>query len=117
MGSFTVTNCTYDGTWGGPGDPDPLVWITGKVNGKNVFPRVFFAYLAAANAAGQMQAGLTAVMFNWYSGVYRAQLFPQPAEIPLPIFPPSNEIAQRVRGPYPQPPVVYTPALIGSWTT
>jgi hypothetical protein len=113
---FTIITAQYDGTWGGSGDPDPLVSITGAVNGKNVFPWVFFAYLAAANAARQMQAALTAVMYNWYAGVYRAQLFPQPDLIALPTFPLSTEVAQQIQGPHPQPDISYSPALIAPWS-
>ncbi len=114
MSSFTVTNCTYDGT---SGDPNPLCTITGTVNGKKVYvAAVFFAYLAAANAANQMQAALTGVMWNWYAGVYGYQFMSWPTPIPLPQFPLSDAVAEHTQGPYPQPLLVYTPALIGSWS-
>ncbi len=113
MNSFVITNCTYDGS---SGDTNPLCGITGTVNGLRVFPRVFFAYLMAANAAGQMQAALTAIMFNWYAGVYGYQFTPWPTPIPFPVFPPSSVAAIQVQGPFPQPPVVVSQALIGSWS-
>lgn len=113
---FVVTNCVYDGTTGGNGDPNPLCYISGTVNGKNVFANVFFAYLMAASAAGQMQQALTAIMFNWYAGVYGYQLTPQPQPIPIPAYPVSNVAPTRVFGPYPQPPAVVSQALIGSWS-
>jgi hypothetical protein len=116
MSNFTIITAQYDGTSGGSGDPDPLVSITGTVNGKNVYPRVFFGYLAAANATGQMQSALTAVMYNWYASVYGYQFTPWSVPIPFPVFPASDEIAQHVEGPFPQPNVSYQPALIGSWT-
>jgi hypothetical protein len=105
----------YDGTSGGSGDPNPLCMIYGEVNGKNVFPRAFFAYLLDANAAGQMQAALTAIMFNWYAGVYGYQFTPWPQLIPFPSFPPAQVSAMQTTGPYPNPPVVVGQALIGSW--
>jgi len=113
---FVVTNCLYDGTSGGSGDPNPLCIIYGMVNGLRVFPRVFLAYLMAANAAGQMQQALTAIMFNWYAAVYGYQFTPWPQPIPFPVFPPSNAAAIQVTGPYPQPGVVVSQALIGSWS-
>ena len=114
--NFSVSNCVYDGTSGGQGDPNPLCWIIGQVNGKRVWASVFFAYLMNANAAGQMQQALTAIMFNWYAGVYGFQLTPWPQPIPFPVFPSVQSSATHVSGPYPQPPVVVSQALIGSWT-
>ena len=111
--SFVITNCAYDGT---SGDLNPLVGIVGTVSGKGVYPLVFFRYLDAANAAGQMQAALTAVMFNWFTFVYGYQQSPWPTPVSFPIFSPSNAVAQHTQGPFPKPPVVYSPALIGSWT-
>jgi hypothetical protein len=77
---------------------------------------VFFAYLMAANTAGQMQQALTAILFNWYAAVYGYQFTPWPQSIPFPVFPPSNVAAIQTQGPYPQPPVVVPQALIGSWS-
>jgi hypothetical protein len=114
--SFVITNCTYDGTSGGPGNPNPLCTITGMVNGERVFPQIFFAYLMAANAAGQMQQALTAVMFNWFADVYGYQFTPWPQPIPFPSFPVSSVAAIQTQGPYPQPPVTVSQALIGSWS-
>jgi hypothetical protein len=117
--SYSISSCVYDGTSGGNGDPNPLCGITGTVNGSRVFPLVFFAYLMAANAAGQMQPALTAVMFNWYAAVYGAQLQPNPWPsliLPFPSFPPVQVAPTRVLGPYPQPPVIISQALIGSWS-
>jgi hypothetical protein len=68
--SFSISNRVYDGSAGGSGNPNPLCWITGQVNGKNVFPAVFFAYLMAANSAGQMQTALTAAIVRgsrWFT--------------------------------------------------
>jgi hypothetical protein len=112
--SFIITGCSYDGT---SGDPNPLVGIAGTVNGFRVFPLVWFRYLDAANAAGQMQQALTAAMFNWYARVYGFQFTPNPDpnQYPVPVCPPSNAVAQHTQGPYPVPPVVYSLALIGSW--
>jgi hypothetical protein len=110
--SFTITNCTYDGT---SGDPNPICTVEGTVKGNSVYAAAFFEYLAAADQSGQMQAALTALMFNWYAAVYRSQLAPWPTPIPLPQFPVSDAVAEHTQGPYPQPLVVYTPALIGSW--
>jgi hypothetical protein len=112
MNSFTVTDCGYDGT---SGDLNPLCCISGTVNGQPVFPLVFFAYLAAANDAGKIRAALTSVLYNWYAGVYRNRLSLWPTPLPLPIFPASQAVAQRTGGPYPVAPVIYSPALIGSW--
>jgi hypothetical protein len=112
MNSFTVTNCAYDGT---SGDQNPLCCISGTVDGQPVFPLVSFAYLAAANDAGRMQQALSAILFNWYAGVYRAHLTPWPTPITLPIFPASQAVAQHTEGPYPVAPLIYSPALIGSW--
>lgn len=114
--SFSISNCVYDGTSGGPGDANPLCEIIGTVNGLRVFPRVFFAYLMAANAAGQMQQALTAIMFNWYAGVYGYQFTPWPQPIPFPVFPHSNVAAIQTQGPYPQPLVVVPQALISNWS-
>jgi hypothetical protein len=88
MNSYSVASVSYDGTSGGSGSPNPLCWITGTVNGLRVFPAVFFAYLMAASAAGQMEAALTAIMFDWYAGVYGYQFTPWPSPIPFPSFPP-----------------------------
>jgi hypothetical protein len=115
MNSFTVVSAVYDGT--APGYPNPMVLISGTVNGKNVFPRVFFRYLDAANAAGGsgMQSALSAILFNQFAGLYGYTLKPWPAPIPYPTFPPSNAIAQYTQGPYPVAPVIYSPALIAPW--
>jgi hypothetical protein len=114
--AFIVSQCVYDGTSGGLGDSNPLCLITGQVNGLRVFPRVFFEYLMAASSAGQMQQALTAVLFNWYAGVYGYQFTPWPTPIPVPSFPASGVTAQQVQGPFPQPPVSVSQALIGTWT-
>jgi hypothetical protein len=116
--SYSISNCVYDGSAGGTGYPNPLCWITGSVNGLRVFPPVFFTYLMAANAAGgsSMQQALTAIMFNWYAGVYGYQFTPWPTSIPIPGFPPVQVSAAQTTGPYPQPPVSVPQALIGSWT-
>jgi hypothetical protein len=67
MSSFSVSNCFYDGT---SVAPDPLCCVTGSVNGLNVpLAPAFLRYLMAANATDQMQAALTAVMFNYYADV------------------------------------------------
>ena len=116
MNNFSISNCVYDGSSGGSGDPNPLCIVYGTVNGKRVFPQIFFAYLMAANAAGQMQAALTPILFNWYVSVYGYQLSPWPTPIPYPVFPPSSVRAIQVQGPFPQPNVVVSEALIGSWT-
>ena len=113
MNSFVVSAAVYNGT---SGDPNPLCCITGTVNGKSVFPLVFFGYLSAANAAGQMQAALTPVMFNWYANVYGFLQSPWPDPVRFPQFPASCEVAEHIQGPFPQPDVEYSPALIGSWT-
>lgn len=118
MNTFSISNCVYDGSSGGSGDPNPLCGIEGTVNGLRVFPRVFFAYLMAANAANQMQAALTAILFNWYAGVYGYQFTPWPQPIPFPSFPPAKLVsAIQTTGPYPQTPVVVPQALIGTWTS
>lgn len=111
--SFTVTACTYDGT---SGDPNPLCTVVGSVNGNNVFAAVFYRYLMAANAAGQMQSALTAIMFNWYAAVYGYRQTPWPTPIPFLQFSASNANATPSFGPYPVPPVSVPQALIGSWT-
>jgi hypothetical protein len=90
-------------------NPDPLCQVTGTVNNHNVYAPTFFGYLMAASAANQMQAALTAVMFNFYVG-YRATL-PWPNPIPA-----SNAVAVHSKGVYPIEAVVVTQALIGSWT-
>ena len=110
--TFSISSCVYDGT---SGDVNPLCTIAGVVNGKSVYANVFFDYLAAGNSADQMQAALTAVMYNWYAAVYGYQFTPWPAPIAFPAFPLSSEVAQHVQGPYPQANVSYAPALIGSW--
>lgn len=111
--SYSVSSCTYDGS--APGDSNPMCAITGTVNGKRVFPRAFFQYLAAAKAAGQMQQALTAILFNWYASVYGYQLSPWPTPSSFPQFSPVNAAPTATTGPNPQP-VVYSPALIDSWT-
>jgi hypothetical protein len=111
MNSFTVSNCTYDGT---SGSANPLCLLTGTVNGKNIFAQAFFRYLMAASAADQMQAALTAAMFNFYVG-YRATL-PWPNLTPFPEFPESEAVAVHFGGVYPVAPTVVTQALIGPWT-
>jgi hypothetical protein len=116
MNSFSVSSCAYDGTSGGSGDPNPLCTIQGTVNGLQVFPQVFFAYLMAANAAGQMQQALTAVLFNWYASVYGFLQNPWPSAIPFPLFPFVGPKAIQVQGPFPVPNVSVPAALIGSWT-
>jgi hypothetical protein len=114
MNPFTVVSAAYDGT---SGDQNPLVGISGTVNGKNVFPQVFFRYLDAANAAGGsgLQQALTAILWNWYVRVWGSQFTPFPTPIPFPTFPASDVVAVHSQGPYPQPDVIYVPALIGSW--
>jgi hypothetical protein len=93
MNSFVVSNCTYDGT---SGDPNPLCLVTGTVNGKNLYALTFFRYLMAAEAVDQMEAALTAVMLNFYAGVYYYQAtLPWPNLIPYPSFPGSNAVATR----------------------
>jgi hypothetical protein len=69
----------------------------------------------AANAAGQMQQALTAIMFNWFAAVYGCEFTPWPSPIPFPSFPASSVSATQTTGPYPNPPVVVSQALIGSW--
>ena len=113
MNSFVVSNCVYDGT---SGDPNPLCLVTGTVNGKNIFAQAFFRYLMAADAVDQMQAALTAVMFNYYAGVYYYQATPWPNSILYPTFPASNAVATQAGGVYPVAPTMVTQALIGSWT-
>jgi hypothetical protein len=98
--NFTITSCIYDGT---SGDPNPLCMIYGTVNGKLVLPQVFFAYLMNANATGQVQQALTAVMFNWYALVYGYQLTPQPQFISIPALGLVPSAATHTTGPYPQP--------------
>ena len=90
--SLVVTNCFYDGT---SGNPNPLCYVSGTVNGLNVpLAPAFFKYLMAADAADEMQAALTAVMFNYYAGMYYAQLEPLPDFIPYPTFPLSDAVAE-----------------------
>jgi hypothetical protein len=115
MSTFQISSCLYDGSAGGSGDSNPLCMIYGTVNGKNVFAQVFFKYLMAANAAGQMQQALSAIMFNWYVIVYGYTLAPVPQFIKIPVYPPVAIIASQTQGPYPQPPVSVPEALIGSW--
>jgi hypothetical protein len=111
--SFVVTNCFNDGT---SGNPNPLCYVTGTVNGLNVpLAPAYFRYLMAADAADQMQAALTAVMFNYYASVYRS-LAPIPEFIPMPTFPPSGAVAEYSQGVYPVPPVTVSAALIPRWT-
>ena len=111
MTTFVVSNCTYDGT---SGDPIPICIVTGTVNGWKVDLQTFFRYLMAASAAGQMQAALTSLMYNFYTG-YRATL-PWPNPIPFPNFPGSNAVAMQSEGVYPVAPVVVPQALIPNWT-
>jgi hypothetical protein len=54
MNSFSVSNCTYDGT---SGSANAHCLVTGTVNGKGTFAQTFFRYLMAA--ADQMQAAST----------------------------------------------------------
>jgi hypothetical protein len=112
MNSYSISNCVYDGS---SGNPNPLCSTSGTVNGQRVFPAVFFAYLMSANTAGQMEAALTAIMFNWFAAVYGSQLTPWPLPVPFPSFPPVSVSAMQTTGPYPQTPVVVSQALIGSW--
>ena len=111
MNSFVVSNCLYDGT---SGSANPLCLVTGTVNGRNIFAQIYFRYLMAASTADQMQAALTAVMFNFYVG-YLATL-PWPNPIPFPSFPASNAVAVHSEGVYPVALVVVSEALIGSWS-
>jgi hypothetical protein len=115
--SYSISNCVYDGSAGGSGDPNPLCTIYGTVNTKPVFPAVFFNYLMAANAAGgsSMQLALTAIMFSWFAAVYGYLQTPWPSPIPFPSFSPSSVSATQTTGPFPNPPVVVSQALIGSW--
>jgi hypothetical protein len=114
MNSFSVLSCTYDGT--APNDTNPLCIVTGTVNNKTVYPRVFFAYLAAANAAGQMQEALTAILFSYFCAVYGYQFTPWPEPIPFPQYPAASVRSQQSSGPYPVPEVSVQEALIGSWS-
>jgi hypothetical protein len=118
--SFSVLSCVYDGTAPhvAPNDPNPLCIIQGTVNNKTVYPRVFFAYLMAANAmgGGAMQSALTAILFNYYSAVYGYQFTPWPTPIPFPQFPAVPVRSQQSSGPYPVPDVSVPEALIGSWS-
>ena len=113
MNNYAISSCVYDGS---AADLNPLCTIAGTVNGTDVFPQVFYRYLMAASAANQMQAALTAILFNWYAGVYGYQLTPWPAQISFPQFPASNASAAPSFGPYPVSPVSVPQALIGSWT-
>ena len=113
MNSFSVSNCTYDGT---SGSANPLCLVTGTINGKGCFAQAFFRYIMAAAAADQMQAALTAVMFDFYASVYYFQQAPWPHLIPYPTFRGSNAVATHSEGVYPVAPVVVSEALIGSWT-
>jgi hypothetical protein len=71
----------------------------------------------AADAASQIQQALTAVMFNYYAGVYYYLVAPPwPTLIPYPAFPGSNAVATHSEGVYPVAPTVVSEALIGSWT-
>jgi hypothetical protein len=78
--------------------------------------QTFFRYLIAAFAADQMQAALTAVMFDFYVSAYYFQQAPWPNLIPYPTFPGSNVVATHSEGVYPVPPVVVSEALIPPWT-
>jgi len=84
------------------------------VNSRNVYAPAFFRFLMAASAADQMQAALTAVMFNFY--VYYKATLPWPNSIQYPTFPGSDAVAAHSEGPYPVAPVVVTQALMPSWT-
>jgi hypothetical protein len=85
------------------------------VNSSNVYAPAF-RFLIAASTAGQMQAALTAVMFNYYADAYALQNVPFPKFIPFPACPASNAVAAQSGGPFPVAPTVVTQALIGSWT-
>jgi hypothetical protein len=116
MNSFSVSQCLYDGTTGGPsGDPNPLCIIYGSVNGNNVLPRVFYSAIVGASAANMMQAYLTSVLFAWWAQVfgYEQEPFPSPSQYPLPSFPAYNIPAPRVQG---DQDVSIPQTLIGSWT-
>jgi hypothetical protein len=69
----------------------------------------------AADSADQMQAALTAVMFNYYADVYRSELAPIPDLISVPTFPPSDVVAEHTQGVYPVARVVVSEALIPPW--
>jgi hypothetical protein len=116
MNSFSVLSCVYDAT--APGDSNPLCTVYGTVNGLAVYPRVFFAYLMAANAAGggAMQSALAAILFNYYSAVHGYQFSPWPLPIPFPQFPAVAVRSQQASGPHPVPEVSVQEALIGSWS-
>jgi hypothetical protein len=99
MNSFVVSNCVYDGT---SGDPNPICQVIGTVNSRNVYALTFFRFLMAASAADQMQEALTAVMFNFYAGVYYYLVTPPwPNLIPYPEFPASAAVAVHSEGLYP----------------
>ena len=113
MNSFVVLNCTFDGT---SGDPNPICQVIGTVNKKTVYALVFYRFLIAASNANQMQAALTAVMFNFYAGVYYYQITPPwPNLILYPTFPASNAVAVHSGGVFPVAPTVLTQALIPPW--
>jgi len=57
-----VLSCTYDGTTGGTGDPNPLCWLQGTVDGfSTYFIGVYYDTIAQANAVGG-QAAVQAVL-------------------------------------------------------
>ena len=92
-----------------------MCYVAGTVNGLNVpLAPAYFRYLMAADAADQMQVALTAVMFNYYAGVYRS-LAPIPDSIPMPTFPPSDAVAEHTQGVYPVAPAIVSAALIPPW--
>jgi hypothetical protein len=54
---FTVISCTYDGTSGGSGDPNPLCWLHGTVDGvPTAWIGVYYNTIAQANAVGGVAA-------------------------------------------------------------
>lgn len=64
-----------------------------------------------------MQEGLTAVMFNYYADVYRAQLVPIPDSNLLPEYSPSDAVATHNEETYPVAPVVASEVLFALWKT
>jgi hypothetical protein len=50
---FTVLSCGYDGTTGGSGDPNPLCWLQGTVDGvRTNYIAIYYDQIAQANAVG-----------------------------------------------------------------